>query len=144
MSCFAGSSLAVAWIQAAATTTLTGDHKSCSYTPSINLIDCTAGADPNKTYIPGVKDGTWTFNANMQSGTGAGGTTAYTTVAEGNVGTLWIYPEGLTAGKSYIAIPSITQGAAYSWPYDNVVEVTVNGQQKGARTEGTTNGTAGA
>lgn len=144
MATFAGSSLVVAWVQAAATTTLTGDHKSCSYTPSINFIDATAGADADKTYIAGVRDGTWTFNANLQTGTNSGGTTAYATLKEGNAGTLWIYPEGLTAGKSYYAIPSLAQGAAFSWPYDNVVEVTVNGQQNGARTEGTTNGTAGS
>ena len=139
--CFAGSSLVVGWEQSTATTTLTGDHKSVSYTPSINFIDCTAGADANKQYIPGVKDGTWTFNANMQSGTNSGGTTTFSTLAEGNVGTLWVYPEGLTAGKSLYKIPSLSQGVAFSWPYDNVVEVTVNGQQSGARTEGTSSGT---
>lgn len=144
MTCFAGSSLVVAWVQAAATTTLTGDHKSASYTPSINFIDCTGGPDANKSYIANVKDGSWTFNANMQSGTASGGTSVYTTLAEGNAGTLWIYPEGLTAGKSYISLPSLAQGAGFSWPYDNVVEVTANGQQNGARVEGTTNGTAGS
>ena len=144
MTAFAGSSLVVAWVQAAATTTLTGDHRSCSYTPSIGMYDQTAGADGNKSYIPGVKDGTWTFNAVMQGGTDSGGTTVYNTVAEGNIGTLFVYPEGLTAGLSKYAYPSISQGAAFSWPYDNVCEVTVNGQQNGARVEGTTNGTAGA
>jgi hypothetical protein len=108
------------------------------------MIDQTAGADANKTYIPGVKDGSWTFNANMQAGTDAGGTTVFSTAAEGNIGTLFIYPEGITAGKSKYTIPSIAQGAAFSWPYDNVVEVTVNGQQNGARVEGTSTGTAGA
>jgi len=134
---FAGSSLVCKWVQAAATTTLTGDHKSCTYTPSINLIDKTAGAATNKSYIPGVKDGTWTFNANMQGGTNAGGTATFSTLSEGNIGTLEIYPEGTAAGKSKIALPSIAQGAAFSWPYDNVVEVTANGQQNGARSDGT-------
>lgn len=144
MSAFAGSSLVVAWVQAAATTTLTGDHRSCSYTPSIGLYDQTAGADANKSYIPGVKDGSWTFNAVMQGGTASGGTAAYSTLTEGNIGTIFIYPEGLTVGNTKIAIPSISQGVADSWPYDNVCEVTVNGQQNGARAEGTSTGTAGA
>jgi hypothetical protein len=143
MSAFAGSSLVAAWVQAAATTTLTGDHRSVSYTPSIGLYDQTAGADAAKSYIPGVKDGTWTFNAVMQIGTNSGGTVTYATLAEGNIGTLYVYPEGITAGKSKYAYPSISQGAAFSWPYDNVCEVTVNGQQNGLRTEGTANGTAG-
>ncbi len=137
MSEFAGSSLVAQWVQAAATTTITGDHKSFSYTPSINLIDATAGADANKTYIPGVKDGTWTFNAILQAGSGAGGTLTYSTLAEGNIGTLIVMPEGTAAGKTRHSYPSISQGAAFSMPYDNVVEVTVNGQQNGPRVEGT-------
>jgi hypothetical protein len=142
MSGFAGSAIIVAWIQSAATTVLTGYHKSVSYTPSINFIDQTAGSEGQKTYIANVKDGTWTFNSNMQAGTGAGGTLAYATLTEGNAGTLNIYPEGTALGKSKISIPSLSQGAAFSWPYQDVIEVTVNGQQNGARVEGTSNGTA--
>ena len=137
MSAFAGSSLVVTWIQAAATTVLTGDHKSCSYTPSLGLYDQTAGADANKSYIPGVKDGSVTFNAIMQSGTGSGGTLTFSTLTEGNIGTVIIQPEGTVAAKPKITIPAISQGAAQSWPYDNVCEVTVNWQQNGLRVEGT-------
>jgi hypothetical protein len=137
MPTYAGSSLVVQWIQAAATTVLTGDHKSMTYTPSINFIDSTAGADANKTYIPGVKDGNATFNANMQSGSSAGGTSTFSTCAEGNLGTLKWYPEGTTAGYPYESIPAYSQGAAKSYPYENVVEVTVNFQQNGAHAEGT-------
>ena len=141
MPAFAGSSLEVGWIQAAATTILTGDHKSCSYTPSLGLYDQTAGADTNKSYLPGVKDGTMTFNAVIQSGSGAGGTLTFTTLAEGNSGTVKIFPEGTVAGKTQLTIPAIAQGAALSFPYDNVCEVTCNWQQNGARVEGTSNGT---
>jgi len=144
MADFAGSALVGAWVQAAATTTITGDHKSFTFTPSINMINKTAGADQGATYIPGVKDGTWTFNANMQSGTASGGTTTYSTLDEGNEGTLYVYPEGITAGKTKYVYPSISQGAAISMPYDNVTEVTVNGQLNGLRTSGTSTGTAGA
>jgi len=135
MSTFAGSSLVVSWIQTAATTVLTGDHKSCTYTPSINFYDATAGADTHKSYIPGVKDGSATFNANMQSGTASGGTITYATLARGNQGTLQIQPEGTASTKPKISVPAISQGPAYSWPYDNVVEVTVNFQQNGAEAE---------
>lgn len=135
MSTYAGSSLIVSWIQAAATTVLTGDHKSCSWTPDIAMIDATAGADANKTYIAGVKDGSVTFNANMQSGTNSGGTATYSTLARGNVGTVLVQPEGTASTKPSISIPAISQGAQYSWPYNDVVEVTVNWQQNGAETE---------
>jgi hypothetical protein len=141
MSTFAGSSIVIGWQQSAATTTITGDHKSFTFTPSINLINSTAGADANATYIAGVKDGTWTFNSNLQTGTASGGTSTFSTLAEGNLGTLWVYPEGSTAGKTCWRYPSIAQGAAFSFPYDNVVEATVNGQLNGARVEGTSSGT---
>lgn len=137
MATYAGSSLVVEWIQAAATTTLTGDHKSFSYTPTINLIKATAGADANESYIPNVKDGTGTFNANVQSGSGAGGTAAFATLAEGNIGTLKWYPEGSASTKPYYQIPAISQGAQFSYPYQDVVEATCPFQQNGARVEGT-------
>lgn len=137
MAAFSGSALVMQWVQAAATTVITGDHKSFTYTPSINLIDATAGADANKNYIPGVRDGTWTFNATLQDGSSAGGTSTFSTLAEGNIGTLIVMPEGTAAGKTKITLPSISQGAAYSIPYDNVIEMTVNGQQNGARVDGT-------
>ena len=70
MAGYIGSALVVTWIQSAATTTLTGDHKSFTYTPSINLVDETAGADANKNYLAGVKDGNATYNAVLQSGSG--------------------------------------------------------------------------
>ena len=136
MSTFAGSSLVVSWMQPAATTILTGDHKSLTYTPSINFIDATAGADTHKTYIAGVKDGSATYSANMQGGTASGGTITFSTVAEGNLGTLKIQPEGTASTKPYINIPAISQGAAFNYPYQDVVEVTVNFQQNGARVEG--------
>ena len=144
MTAFSGSTTVAAWVQANATTTWTGDQRSFSYTPSIGMYDQTAGADTHKSYIPGVKDGTWTMNVVIQAGTDSGGTVTLNTAAEGNIGTLFVYPEGITAGKTKYGYPSITQGVAMSWPYDNVCEATINGQQNGARTEGTSTGTAGA
>jgi len=134
---YAGSSLVTTWIQAAATTILTGDHKSCTWTPDINLIEKTAGAATHKSFIPNVKSGVVTFNANMQGGTNSGGTATYSTISRGNIGTLIIQPEGTASGKPKITIPAISQGAAYSWPYNDVVEVTANFQQNGAESEGT-------
>ena len=137
MSGFAGSSLVVQWVQAAATTTLTGDHRTFSYTPSISMIDETAGADANKLYLPGAKDGNMTYEAVLQSGTGAGGTLTFSTLTEGNIGTVIWMPEGTASTKTKITIPAISQGVSYSVPYADVIPVTVNWQQNGARVEGT-------
>jgi len=138
MSAFAGSSLVVQWIQAAATTTLTGDHRNFSVTPSISLIEQTAGADEFKTYIVGVKDGNCTYEAILQSGTGAGGTLTFSTLDKGNLGTILYMPEGTAAGKTRGTIPAISQGVSYSFPYADVVTVSVNWQQNGADGMGTT------
>ena len=135
MSAYAGSSLVVTWIQAAATTVLTGDHRSFTYTPSIQFYDETAGADGNKKYLAGVKDGNATFNAVMQSGTGSGGTATFSTLAEGNLGTIRWQPEGTSSPNPKYEMAALSQGAQFSYPYDNVTEVTVNFQQTGARTE---------
>jgi len=135
MSEYAGSSLVISWLQAAATTVLSGAHKSLTYTPSINFYDATSGADANKSYIAGVKDGTATFNANLLAGSVAGGTVTYAVVVEGAAGTLQIQPEGTAASKPKISIPALAQGAQFSFPYDNIVEVTVNFQQNGARVD---------
>ena len=137
MSTYAGSSLVVAWIQAAATTILTGDHKGLTYTPSINFIDASAGADTHKSYIPNVKDGSVTFNANFQAGTNSGGTATFSTLTEGNLGTLKWSPEGTVSTKPFSQIPAYAQGPSFNYPYADVVEVTVNFQQNGARVEGT-------
>lgn len=135
MSGYIGSSLVVTWIQSAATTVLTGDHKSLSLTPTIALVDETAGADAYKKYLPGVKDYTATFNANFQAGAGTGGTATFSTVAMGEVGTLEIQPEGTASPKQNLKLPAIAQGPAYSWPYDNLGEITVNFQGNGAIVE---------
>ena len=135
MSTYSGSALVVTWIQAAATTVLTGDHKSFTYTPSIDLIDATAGADTNKSYLNGPKDGNATFNSNFQSGTNSGGTVMTATLTEGAIGTIEWQPEGTAVPKPKYSMPAISQGAALSNPYADVSEITVNWQQNGTRAE---------
>ena len=135
MAGYIGSANVVTWIQAAATTVLTGDHKSFTYTPSINLVDETAGADAQKNYLVGVKDGNATFNGVWQSGAGAGGTLTTSTLTEGNIGTLEYEPLGTAGTQPNISFKAISQGVALSSPYDNLTEITVNWQQSGPRTE---------
>ena len=135
MSAFAGSSLVLTWIQAAATTVISGDHKALSLTPNQAFYDETAGADPYKKYLVGVKDYTATFSANFQAGTGTGGTATFSTLAIGNEGTLQIQPEGTASPKQKLSLPCISQGVSYSWPYDNVCEITINFQGNGAIVE---------
>ena len=137
MAAYSGSALDVKWCYAAGTTVLTGHHRTFTYTPSIDLIDQTAGADSNKLYITGPKDGRATFGAVLEAGTGAGGTLSYANCIEGYSGTVIWSPEGTAAGKAKYTMPAITMGAAFSYPYADVTEVTVEFQQNGTRVEGT-------
>lgn len=135
MSEYSGSALVVTWIQAAATTVLTGDHQNCTLTPSIDYFEATAGPDANKSYVKGPIDHTATFEALLQSGTGSGGTLTYATLSTGNLGTLQIQPEGTASPKPKISLPAYSNGVAYAFPYNDVVKVTVNFQGNGALAE---------
>lgn len=137
MASYVGSALDVRWIQAAATTVLTGDYRTFTYTPSIDLLDESAGADTTHLYIPDLKDGSCAFTSLLQGTSAAGGTIMTATLTEGNVGTLKISPEGTAAGRTLITIPAISQGCTLNWQYNALTEVNVGWQQNGLRVEGT-------
>jgi hypothetical protein len=137
MADFSGSALDVKWQYGTGTYTLTGDQRTFSYTPSIDLIETTAGADANKNYISGPKDGQAQFEALMQTGTALTGTAMYSTLNEGNAGTLVWSPEGTATTKPKYTMPAISLGVSYGYPYSDAVTTSVSFQQNGARTEGT-------
>lgn len=137
MADYSGSALSVIWNYGTGSYTLTGDQRNFSYTPSIDLIETTAGADANKNYISGPKDGQAQFEALMQAGTSTTGTAIYSTLTEGNSGTLVWSPEGAVATKPKYTMPAISMGVSYGYPYADAVPVSVSFQQNGARVEGT-------
>lgn len=132
MSAYAGSSLVVQWLSSSGTATLTGDFRTFSYTPAVDLYEQSAGADAAKTYLPGIKSGNCSFGAVMQ----ASGTTLTNALVEGTEGTIYVGPEGTVAGKQKLTIPAIAGGVTYNIPYNNVVEVSVSWTQNGSRTDG--------
>jgi hypothetical protein len=137
MTAYTGSALDVKWIDGSGTVTISGDQTILDYTPSIDLVDQTAGADTNKTYLTTLKDGKASLTAYLQAGTASGGTLAFSRVYEGAVGTIIYSPEGTAATKPKYTLPVIAMGAAFSYPFAGNVEAKVDFQQNGARTEGT-------
>ena len=137
MAGYTGVSMDIKWLYAAGTTSLSGDYRSLDYTPSIDMVDQSAGADTNKTYITALKDGRVSLTAVFQSGNVAGGTAMAAVLAEGNSGTLIWSPEGTAATKPKYTIPAISMGASFAYPYNDLVVLTCDFQQNGARTEGT-------
>lgn len=131
---FAGSSLVVTWTTSSGTTTLSTDFRNFVYTPSVAFIDSTAGADTAVQRIQSFKDGSVTLDMLMLDNMG----TAYTAeLAEGKIGTLTWGEAGTAAGSPRVALPAISQGATRTSPYNDVVTMSVNWLQNGARTDGT-------
>ena len=130
---YAGSAIVVQWNG----TVISGNQTTFDYTPSVDLYDQTSASDTHKKHIAGVKDGSASMSAYIQSGTLAGGTLLYNMLTEGNSGTLTWKPEGTAAGKPTYSMLVFSQGVGFSYPYNNVVVASVSFQQDGARTEGT-------
>jgi hypothetical protein len=131
---FAGSSLVVVWTTSSGTTTLSTDARNFSYTPSVAFIDSTAGADVAIQRIQSFKDGNVTLDALMLSNMGTG---LPAQLAEGLSGTLTWGEAGTAAGMPKVTLPAISQGMTRSSPYNDVVTMSVNWLQNGARTDGT-------
>ena len=134
---YSGSALVVTWTQASGTNIISGDQTSFDYTPSIDLIDQTSGADTNKKYLSSVKDGSVSMTSYFQSGTNLRGTASWTTLTEGLVGTLMWQPEGTATTKPKYTMPAISKGVGFSHPYADKVTASLSFQQNGTRVEGT-------
>lgn len=132
MGAYSGTALYVAWVSAGGTTVLTGDHRTFTYTPSVDMIDATAGGDTSKVYIPNLKDGQCSVSLVAQ----AAGTAIQNALVEGTSGTLLVGPEGTVSTKQKMTIPAISMGVKWNVPYNDVVELTCDFQQAAARTDG--------
>ena len=137
MPAYSGSALDVKWLYGSGTTVMSGDYKTFTYNPSIDLLDQSAGSDANKTYITALKDGRCAFNGLLQSGTSAGGTVMLANLIEGYSGTLVWSPEGTAVGKPKYTQPAIVMGAAWNVPFAGLIEISSDFQCNGARTDGT-------
>ncbi len=133
---YEGNALVLSWIHSGGTAILNGDYKTAEYKPSIDLLDQSAGADTNKTYVGHLKDGTWSLSGLIQDGTAVGGTVTLSTLIEGASGTLIVGPEGTAAGKPKITTPCISLGVNQKYQYAGLSEWSVELQQNGARTDG--------
>lgn len=131
MTDYTGKDLVVQWIYSGGTIALTSDYRTAAYTPSVDLVEASAGNDTHKTYLVALKDGKFSLTYLDQTG----GTAIMTACAEGTSGTLKIYPEGTAGGKPSQTIPAIAMGAQRNYPYNDVVEISVEWQQNGARVD---------
>lgn len=133
MPAYSGSALFATWVSAtpAGTVQLNTDYQTMSYTPTIEKIDTTAGADTAKEFILGMKDGAVAYTGIQQ----AGGTADIPKLVEGVMGTLTIAPEGTATGKQKIIIPAMSEGITWTWAYNDKVIISIAWSQTAARTD---------
>lgn len=117
---FSGSAVVIQWIYAGGTATLSGDQRSISLSRSLDMHDATAGSDPYRKRLAGIKDMTASYNAVLA----VGGTVIEDALESGANGTLIIGPEGTASGKRKYTLPMLSAGPNVNIPYADVVELT--------------------
>ena len=131
---FAGSAAYLAWVWSGGTTVLDADMRTFDWTPTLNFIDATAGADTYENLLPSYGVG-GDFSAELLAQ--EGGTALATALARQTKGTVLYGPEGNTAGDLQYSIPAYSQGPQWSSPFDDVTTITANWRQYAAETQGT-------
>lgn len=124
---FVGSSLYLTF----GSTVLSADFRSFDQTEEVGLVDASAGADANRTYLATLKDGKATVELVSQTA----GTALWDAVVPGATATLTWAPEGTATGKQKHTAPTIVMSRKRTYPYDDVVVLTVDLQFNGAVTD---------
>jgi hypothetical protein len=131
---FIGSSLWAQWVSSGGTVQLDTEYRNFQYTPSLDTVDVTAGADSGKRWINSFKSGNAKITMMMQNDMG----TAWPALcAEGIMGTLTWGEAGTAAGKAKVTLPSMCLGMTRTIVYNDAVSVEINWVQNGGRTDGT-------
>jgi hypothetical protein len=116
-------------------TALNADYRSFDDGQEIDLVDASAGADANKTYLTALKDGTADGEFADQTG-GTAATALYNLCVPGAEGTLEWGPEGTATNKPRHYVNAIVKSRKKGHPYNEHVMVTISWQFSGAITDG--------
>jgi hypothetical protein len=129
---FAGSAMYLAWVYSGGTVTLHADFTQFDWSPSLNFIDVTAGADTYERLLPsyGV-GGDMTLNTYAQSD----GTALATALARQTQGTLVYGPAGTANNAIAYSIPAYSQGPQWNQPFDGGVEMNCTFRQYAAESQ---------
>lgn len=116
----AGPTMVLSWIWTGGTISLAGDYRTCTWSPSIDYVEVSAGSDTQKGRITALKDAT----ANVTLVAQTAGTAMVAALAPGMSGTLIIGPEGTATNKRKITFPCYCDGGAFDLPYADAVTIT--------------------
>jgi len=132
MARFSGSAMHLAWIWTGGTINLHSEFREFSYSPTLSLIDASAGSDTFRNYLPGIGEGGDISLTMVMPTYSTGGTALLAALASGNQGTLIYGPEGTATGRPKVTIPAFSRGPSFTQPYDDVVELMCGFQQSSA------------
>src|SRR5512139_1519598 len=104
---FVGSSFIGTWITSDGTTTFSTDLRTFTYTPSINFVDATAGADTAIQRVASYKDSTVSADMLLLNSVASADLAQYDV---GKIGTMTWGEAGTAAGKIKSVLPAICQG----------------------------------
>ena len=116
------------WIKFGSTV-LSSDYRAFSPTETGDVVDASAGADANRTYLTALKDGTATATLALQTGAG---TLIWNAVAPLTDDTLWWAEEGSSVNKQLHYVWAIVTERRKSIGYADLVIADVTWQFSGA------------
>jgi hypothetical protein len=130
---YAGSAMYLAWIYSGGTVTLQTEFRQFNWSPTLNFIDATAGADTFEKLLTsyGV-GGDISFSMVAQYD----GTAMIVALARQTQGTLLYGPAGTANNRPAFQIPAYSQGPQWNEPFDDVVEMSVQFRQYAAESSG--------
>lgn len=133
MTRYTGHDLAVLWNYSGGSVWLEEDFRALDVTESVTDANSTAGNDTYAGHLPTYTDANATFE---MLGTTGSGTAHWTKLAPRTIGTLVWYPEGTASTKPTHSVAAYISSRDRSYPYADVVTVTVGFQFDGAITDG--------
>jgi hypothetical protein len=122
---YTGKDLYVEFQVGANTHNLSADYRTLTVTEEIDLEDSSAGSDTHRNYLPTLADTTLELEFLDNTTNNA---QFWTDLNPGVSGTLIWGPEGNSAGKTKYSVLCVVSSVEIKYPYDGVVEVTVEFQ----------------
>lgn len=123
-----GKNLYVGFIDGSGTATISGDQTAFDTGLEQETVDASAGSDDWRVFLPTMKNGSFKLETYYK---GTNGTATLARLEMGDAGTLLWGPEGTATGKPKWGIPVLVTKNDYSFPFDNLIKVTIEFQQQG-------------
>ena len=127
---YTGKDMYFSWINPAGTVEFSADFRTVALSPTVDYVETQAGSDADKTRLARMKDRSVSYEGLGQ----ADGTALEDALIEGTKGTIIFGPEGTASGNRRHTIPVYSDGPNYTYPYADVVTLSVKFTGNGAHT----------